>query len=306
MILQRLAVLPTKKHTLYCTSFSIAGHTPTYTAIRLAGRTPRMTAFSVAGRTARMTAISVAGTSGYIVFKRTMSYGRPVPPWYQAGAWIGLVVLIAVCGCILVWFWRKKKERNMRLSIKTVGKSRIGGTWTLVDHTGAVQSNASFSGNYLLMYFGFTFCPDICPVELKKMSYIINTLDKDLGTNLITPLFVSLDPWRDSIEQLSVYVKQFNPRFVGLTGTPQQCEELAKKFRVYSTNNRKVDREDDDYVVDHSIWLYLMDKEGKFISIFGVDKDGEDVVEEIREILILRQDMKEPLWRKLRNFFRVD
>jgi len=212
-----------------------------------------------------------------------------------------------VCGCLLVFFWQKKKERHQRLAIKTVGKSKIGGTWTLVDHTGNVKTSSDYLGKYLVIYFGFTFCPDVCPVELKKISKVITTLDKEIGEDLIQPLFISLDPWRDSVEQLARYVKEFHPRFIGLTGTPQQCEDIAKKYRVYTTTNRDPTvNDDEDYVVDHSIWMYFFDKEGKFLDIFGVDMDAEDEIERIKSHLAMRGDLKEPLWRRIRNFFKVE
>jgi len=109
------------------------------------------------------------------------------------------------------------------------------------------------------------------------------------------------------VEQLARYVKEFHPRFIGLTGTPQQCEDIAKKYRVYTTTNRDPTvNDDEDYVVDHSIWMYFFDKEGKFLDIFGVDMDAEDEIERIKSHLAMRGDLKEPLWRRIRNFFKVE
>jgi len=193
------------------------------------------------------------------------------------------------------------------LAVKAVGQSKIGGNWSLVDHQGEVKTRASFKGKYLLIYFGFTFCPDVCPVELKKMAHVVDRLDKELKRpDLIQPLFISLDPWRDSVDQIRTYVKQFHPRLLGLTGTPAQCEEIAKNFRVFVDARNKEREFEEDYVVDHSIWVYMLDKEGKYADIFGVDLDGDDVVEKVKSHLYSRNELKEPLWRKIKNFFTME
>uniref|UniRef100_A0A6B2LF34 Thioredoxin domain-containing protein n=1 Tax=Arcella intermedia TaxID=1963864 RepID=A0A6B2LF34_9EUKA len=219
-------------------------------------------------------------------------------------AWTGLAFMTVTLGSIMYWYQNFKMERNRRISVKTVGKSRLGGSWTLVDQNGNVKTSLDYQGQYQLLYFGFTFCPEICPTELKKLSKIVNNLDKEVDPKLITPIFISLDPWRDSVEQIGTYVKQFNKRFTGLTGTPGQCEEIAKKFRVYSTTNRNANSDEEDYIVDHSIWIYLMDKEGKFLDVFGVDKDAEDITKVIKKHLILRQDIKLSIWAELKSFMK--
>jgi len=141
------------------------------------------------------------------------------------------------------------------------------------------------------------------------MSEIIRELDKEAGPELIQPLFVSLDPWRDSIEQIKNYVPQFNPRILGLTGTPQQCEEVAKKFRVYTASNKHTDTPDsatEDYTVDHSIFIYLMDKNGKFVDLFGVDKEAREIADRVRDHLIQRHELPESLWHKITDFFKIE
>jgi protein SCO1/2 len=216
-------------------------------------------------------------------------------------SWTGLFITVLIAGAYLVYYWNDKKKRAIKRAVTSVGKSKIGGDWTLVDHTGSVVSRATLKGKYLLLYFGFTFCPDICPEELKKMSRVINDLDKTIGPGLVQPVFISLDPWRDSVEQVAVYVKGFHPRILGLTGTPQQCEDIARAFRVYTTTNRKTD-DQEDYAVDHSIWLYLLDKEGQYLDIFGTDKDDVDIAEKIKDYMYQRNEAREPIIRKIKKF----
>ncbi len=168
-------------------------------------------------------------------------------------------------------------------AVKVAGRSRIGGNWTLVDQHGVPLSAATLHGRYVLLYFGFTFCPDVCPIELKKLATIVDAL-APVAPGLVQPLFVSLDPWRDSVEQLGAYTAQFHPQLCGATGTPQQCDEVARMFRVYTSSDRAsatVDASSDDYTVDHSIFIYLLDTEGKFVDFYGVNKEPAEVVASI-------------------------
>ena len=96
----------------------------------------------------------------------------------------------------------------LAISVKTAGSVRIGGNWSLVNDQGVPVSAATFHGKFPLIYFGFTFCPDICPEELRKMNLVMEQLEKDVGLDLIQPMFVSLDPFRDSVEQIGTYVKR--------------------------------------------------------------------------------------------------
>ena len=144
---------------------------------------------------------------------------------------------------------------------------------------------------------------------------------------MIQPLFISLDPWRDSVDQIRTYVKrmfpvcswltdlnhfvkfsvlEFHPRLIGLTGTPAQCEEIAKNFRVFVDARNKSREFEEDYVVDHSIWVYMLDKEGKYADIFGVDLDGDDVVEKVKSHLYMRNELREPILRKIKKLIAME
>lgn len=135
----------------------------------------------------------------------------------------------------------------------------LGGPWSLVTADGRPVTSADFEGQYVLLYFGFTFCPDICPSELVKMSKVVDNLEKSAGSAPITPIFITLDPHRDSCAQVGAYVKDFHPKMVGLTGTPAQIGAVAKAFRVYFAD---VDRreDDDDYLGKCAAYASLDDR----------------------------------------------
>jgi protein SCO1 len=108
-------------------------------------------------------------------------------------------------------------------------------------------TSGDLQGKYLLLYFGFTFCPDICPNELVKISRAIDLIERDAPErkDAVVPVFITLDPARDSCAQVGAYVRDFHPSFIGLTGTPQQVARAAKAFRVYFTDVDKVEGQDD-------------------------------------------------------------
>lgn len=147
--------------------------------------------------------------------------------------------------------------------IVSTGKPAIGGPWSLVDLDGNLVTNKSFEGKWTLLYFGFARCPDICPSEMVKVGRVMDILKKEhpqLHKN-IQPIFVSIDPARDSLTALRDYAKDFHPSYVFLTGAPQQVQAMAKKYRVYMS--KADETEDGDYLVDHSIVIYFHDETGK-------------------------------------------
>ena len=162
---------------------------------------------------------------------------------------------------------------------KTVGKALLGGPFQMVDSEGVPVTNETFKGQWMVLYFGFTYCPDICPNELVKLGKVLNRLDKDLGP-VVTPVFISVDPKRDSVKQLAFYKKDFHPRMRFLTGTPEQVKRAAKAYRVYYSNTNTTSDEDDwDYLVDHSIVMYFISPEGEFLEFFTQSADVDEIVD---------------------------
>jgi protein SCO1/2 len=163
------------------------------------------------------------------------------------------------------------------------GKPAIGGPWSLVDLEGNLVTNRSFEGKWLLLYFGFARCPDICPSEMMKVGQVMDTLKKDFPKlyEKVVPVFVSVDPARDSLKALKAYGTDFHPDYVFLTGAPDQVQQMAKKYRVYVS---KADESPDgDYLVDHSIVIYFHDDTGDLSDCFTQSMRPSDVVEKVVE-----------------------
>jgi protein SCO1 len=151
------------------------------------------------------------------------------------------------------------------------GTALVGGPFTMVNQRGETVTEASFRGKPMLLFFGFTFCPDVCPTELQVMAAAL----EQLGTTGadIQPIFVSIDPARDTPQVMAQYVGNFGPRFVGLTGTPEQVAAMAKVYRVfYARQENKADPE--NYLMDHSSILYLMGPDGAFLKHFTYTADA--------------------------------
>jgi cytochrome oxidase Cu insertion factor (SCO1/SenC/PrrC family) len=167
------------------------------------------------------------------------------------------------------------------------GQALVGGEFEATDHNGKRVTNKDFEGKYALFYFGFTYCPDICPAELQVISAALNEIPD--ASEKIRVIFVSIDPARDTPEVMKDYVANFWPGTVGLTGSEEDIRNVAGKFRVYySKVAQDGDSTGDDYLMDHSSFVYLMDPDGKFVRHFAygtpVDADGQG--SEIRDEII--------------------
>ena len=152
------------------------------------------------------------------------------------------------------------------------GTALVGGPFTLTDQTGKRVTEKDYLGHYTLVFFGYTFCPDICPTELQVMSAALDKLGSK--ADAIQPLFVTIDPERDTVDVMKQYVANFYPRLVGLTGSPQEIAATAKAYRVYYA---KVPGKSgaNDYLMDHSSIVYLMDKQGMFLKHFTYTTDAD-------------------------------
>lgn len=143
-------------------------------------------------------------------------------------------------------------------------QGQIGGPFTLTDHTGQTRSDADFRGKLLLVYFGFTHCPDICPTDLMAIAGALNTLGAQ--ADQVRALFITLDPARDTQALLATYVDSFHDKLVGLTGSESDIRKVAHAYKVYF---RKVPgRSEEYYGLDHSAYIYLVDRDGKFAGVF--------------------------------------
>jgi protein SCO1 len=164
-------------------------------------------------------------------------------------------------------------------AVQTSGKALIGGPFTLVGRDGKPVTDQAFRGKYMLVFFGFTHCPDICPAELQVMAAALDGLGPK--ANDIIPIFITLDPERDTPMVVSDYVANFSPRFVGLTGTPEQIAAAAKAYRVAYSKFQE-DKASSDYSIDHSALVYLMGKDGEYITHFAYGTPASKMTETLR------------------------
>lgn len=162
------------------------------------------------------------------------------------------------------------------------GEALIGGPFSMVNHKGETVTEKNFAGKPMLLFFGYTWCPDVCPTELQVMAEALRQLG-DKGRD-IQPILVSIDPARDTPKVLGEYVANFGEQFVGLTGTAEQVKAMADAYRVYYA---KVENKDtpDAYLMDHSSIIYLMGTDGKFLKHFTYSTDAKALGEGIAKAL---------------------
>ena len=159
------------------------------------------------------------------------------------------------------------------------GTALVGGPFKLTDQTGATVTEADFKGAPFLVFFGYTHCPDVCPTTLSDMSQMLNALGKDRKTKA---LFITVDPERDTPAVLKDYLSSFDPRIVGLTGSPEAIAATEKAYRVYA---RKAPTTGGDYSMDHTAVIYLMDKNGGFVNAFNLQQPPEKAAAELAAYL---------------------
>lgn len=200
-----------------------------------------------------------------------------------------LLAALAVAVVLGVFIWRMGDDINVKggsgeaaNSTEGSGKPSIGGPFALTDQTGARVTEANFAGQYMLIYFGFTFCPDVCPTELQVMSNALAELGED--AQKIQPILITIDPERDTPEVLATYVKQFDPRLIGLTGSLNDMAAVAKAYRVYY-EKVKDDSSSADYTMDHSSVVYLMGPDGEFLTFFGPGTSPDKMAEKIKSLM---------------------
>ncbi|KAK8202063.1 Cu-binding protein [Zalaria obscura] len=208
---------------------------------------------------------SSSARQSYKSVEEAKSRYRLGPFSWQAG------LLFLLAGGALTLYFRSEKERMARKRIaeqsKGMGRPLVGGPFTLIDHDGKPFTEANLKGKYSLIYFGFTHCPDICPEELDKMAGMIDNVKAKHG-DVLLPVFITCDPARDTPEVVKEYLKEFHDDIVGLTGEWEQVKDTCKTYRVYFSTPPDV-KPGQDYLVDHSIYFYLMDPEGDFVEAIG-------------------------------------
>lgn len=156
----------------------------------------------------------------------------------------------------------------------------IGGPFSLTDQDGKRRSDTDFRGSLMLVYFGYTSCPDVCPLTLQNMSSALTALG-DKGQSIV-PLFITIDPERDSVAKMKEYAARFSPRLVALTGAPDDIAAAAKAYRVYFA---KHEESGGGYSMDHTSLIYLMDRNGHYLTHFSPDVSPQDMAAGIAKFL---------------------
>ena len=213
---------------------------------------------------------------------------------------LGLTIIGAAAGA---WFTLQSTKRSSA-SLPAVP---IGGPFTLVAHDGKTVTEADFKGQYTLVFFGYTFCPDVCPTSLQTVSEAMDLLGKQ--GEQVQPLFITVDPERDTFAMLAEYVSNFHPRLIGLSGSREQVAAAAKVYRVSfmkffpppgslsgetdeedekdakDDDGKEEAEDDDDYLMNHSAVVYLMGPDGKYLSHFSHQATPDAIAAKIREHL---------------------
>ncbi len=202
----------------------------------------------------------------------------------------GIAVAFAVVGLLVVgllvgrhYFGPGSQSPSEQAAAVTA--PAIGGPFRLVDQNGDTVTEADFKGRFTLVYFGYTFCPDVCPTALNRNAEALNILGKQ--AEKIVPVFITVDPERDTVAHMKEYAAFFNPRLVALTGSEDQVKAAAKAYRVYYAKVKEegAAADADNYLMDHTAITFLMGPDGRFLQHFSHDATPEDMAKRMREVL---------------------
>jgi cytochrome oxidase Cu insertion factor (SCO1/SenC/PrrC family) len=195
----------------------------------------------------------------------------------------GTVAVAAIAGVLVLlgtaaWvFWPRGPDPAV-----AAAPVPIGGPFELVDHHGQPVSDDDFRGRLMLVFFGYTWCPDFCPMTVQDLSLALDEVGEPAAEE-VAFLFITVDPERDTPEQLASWVEHFHPQLIGLTGSADEVAAAARAYRVYYAK-QEMDGTD-EYLMDHSTIAYLMDREGAYLTHFGHATPPEEIAATLREHL---------------------
>lgn len=196
----------------------------------------------------------------------------------RRGLLVFLLGVLLIAGALAFDFWRLGGTAGGDSGFATV---QIGGPFTLTDQNGVVRHDTDFRGELMLVYFGYTYCPDACPTALQTMTNALDALG-DKGKE-VQPIFITVDPERDTVAQMKLYASNFHPRLLALTGTVEQTTAAARAYRVYFQKVKQSGQ--DDYLVDHSSFIFLMGRDGHYLAHFGPDVTADAMAAAIKKYL---------------------
>lgn len=205
-------------------------------------------------------------------------------------SWMVLVVITSIFLIILFgsWFIKEIQKSDKFLNSKEVlskynnqnqvrnqNQARIGSSFRLLDQDGNTRTEEDFRGKNMIVYFGYSFCPDICPTTLYLITQVLEKLGKK--SRDLKPVFITVDPDRDTISRLKSYINDYHPLFLALTGTKNQVTSVKEAYRVYSLRISNGELQE-NYLVDHSSIIYLIDKQGLFLNHFSHSSSVEEIL----------------------------
>jgi len=182
------------------------------------------------------------------------------------------IIASLILAVVAIGIWSLYLNKEETPSAADNSRALIGGAFELTDHNNQPVTDKDFLGKYMIVYFGYTYCPDVCPMDLQIMADSMRNLPDDLASK-VTPVFVTIDPERDTVDVMAEYVQFFHEDLIGLTGTVEQVDTIKKAYRVYAA---KAD-ETPDYLVDHTAYTYLMDTDGSLLKHFNHGEDPEQM-----------------------------
>lgn len=194
------------------------------------------------------------------------------------------LIALAAFAWAIAWLRPDLFDRALRgatsgvAGVSIPGGISVGGPFTLTDTEGREVTEKTYAGRFMLVYFGYTFCPDVCPTELQVIANALDLLGPAAAR--IAPLFVTIDPERDTVTTMAEYVKLFDPRLVGLTGTEAQIAAAARAYRVYRAKSNAKDST--SYLMDHSSFIYLMGPDGGFRALFRQGMAPQELADAIK------------------------
>jgi cytochrome oxidase Cu insertion factor (SCO1/SenC/PrrC family) len=190
-----------------------------------------------------------------------------------------LLLLIAGVGVWASMWWREQStQTDASGSVGVPGGVQIGGPFSLVAPDGRTVTDADFRGKVMLVYFGYTYCPDVCPTELQAVAASLSLMGNDASR--IAPVFVTIDPERDTPKAMGEYTKLFDDRILGLTGSAAQIAAIAKEYRVYYAKAESKDAS--TYLMDHSSFMYVMGPAGDFRALIKPGAKPAEIADILR------------------------
>ena len=187
----------------------------------------------------------------------------------------GLIAFVLLSGGVFLVL--RPQPGQSRAGAAVPGGVSVGGPFSLTDEHGAHVTDASYRGRWMLVYFGYTFCPDVCPTDLQHIATALDRLGPQAAS--VAPLFITIDPARDTPATLAAYTALFDPRIIGLTGTAAQIAAAAGAYRVYYA--KVTPKGSATYAMDHSAFIYLMGPHGKFRALFPQDTTPQQLADAI-------------------------